>query len=88
MKKNNAERAGGAKIMARLIVLLGSLAYIMVFAVVNGSLGFISAMGVTLFGAIGIAKALGEQIAMSYGLIIGLAVGCGVLRGLLRYAEQ
>ena len=88
MKKNNAERAGGAKIMARLIVLLGSLAYIMVFAVVNGSLGFISAMGVTLFGAIGIAKALGEQIAMSYGLIIGLTVGCGVLRGLLRYAEQ
>lgn len=88
MKKNNAERAGGAKIMARLIVLLGSLSYIMVFAVVNGSLGFISAMGVTLFGAIGIAKALGEQIAMSYGLIIGLAVGCGVLRGLLRYAEQ
>ena len=88
MKKNNAERAGRAKIMARLIVLLGSLAYIMVFAVVNGSLGFISAMGVTLFGAIGIAKALGEQIAMSYGLIIGLAVGCGVLRGLLRYAEQ
>lgn len=88
MKKNNAERAGGAKIMARLIVLLGSLAYIMVFAVVNGSLGFISAMGVTLFGAIGIAKALGEQIAMSYGLIIGFAVGCGVLRGLLRYAEQ
>ncbi len=88
MKKNSAERAGGAKIMARLIVLLGSLAYIMVFAVVNGSLGFISAMGVTLFGAIGIAKALGEQIAMSYGLIIGLAVGCGVLRGLLRYAEQ
>ena len=88
MKKNNAERANGAKIMARLIVLLGSLAYIMVFAVVNGSLGFISAMGVTLFGAIGIAKALGEQIAMSYGLIIGLAVGCGVLRGLLRYAEQ
>lgn len=74
--------------MARLIVLLGSLAYIMVFAVVNGSLGFISAMGVTLFGAIGIAKALGEQIAMSYGLIIGLTVGCGVLRGLLRYAEQ
>ena len=88
MKKNNAESAGGAKIMARLIVLLGSLAYIMVFAVVNGSLGFISAMGVTLFGAIGIAKALGEQIAMSYGLIIGLTVGCGVLRGLLRYAEQ
>ena len=45
-------------------------------------------MGVTVFGAVGVAKALGEEIALSYGLIIGLAVGCGVLRGILRYFEQ
>ena len=82
------ERMGGGKIMARLIVLLGSLAYIMVVAVINGSLGFVSAMGVTLMGAVGIAKALGESIALSYGWIIALAVGFGVLRGLLRYIEQ
>ena len=82
------ERMGGGRIMARLIVLLGSLAYIMVIAVVNGSLGFVSAMGVTLMGAVGIAKALGESIALSYGWIIALAVGFGVLRGLLRYVEQ
>lgn len=88
MNDKQQVRASGAKIMARLIVLLGSLAYIMVIAVINGSLGFISAMGVTLFGAIGIAKALGETIALSYGWIIGLAVGFGVLRGALRYAEQ
>ena len=81
-------RRSGAKIMASLILLLGSLAYIMVLAVINGSIGFICAMGVTVFGAVGVAKALGEAIAMSYGLIIGLAVGCGVLRGLLRYLEQ
>lgn len=81
-------RRSGAKIMAGLISLLGSLAYIMLLAVINGSLGYICAMGVTLFGAIGIAKAVGEQIALSYGLIIGLAIGCGVLRGGLRYIEQ
>lgn len=81
-------RRSGAKIMASLIVLLGSLSYIMVLAVVNGSLGFLCAMGVTLFGAVGVAKALGETIALSYGWIIGLAVGCGVLRGGLRYLEQ
>lgn len=81
-------RMNGGKIMARLIVLLGSLAYIMVIAVINGSLGFISAMGVTLMGAVGVAKALGENIALSYGWIMGLAVGFGVLRGALRYAEQ
>lgn len=81
-------RRSGAKIMASLITLLGSLAYIMVLAVINGSLGFVCAMGVTLFGAVGIAKALGETIALSYGWIIALAIGCGVLRGLLRYLEQ
>lgn len=81
-------RRSGAKIMASLILLLGSLSYIMILAVINGSLGFICAMGVTVLGAVGVAKALGEVIALSYGWIIGLAVGCGVLRGLLRYLEQ
>lgn len=88
MKQNTKLRRSGAVIMANLILLLGSLSYIMILAVINGSVGFICAMGVTLFGAIGIAKALGETVALSYGLIIGLAIGCGVLRGALRYFEQ
>lgn len=83
-----AIRRSGAKIMACLVMLLGSLAYIMILAVINGSLGFVCAMGVTLFGAVGVAKVLGETIALSYGWIIALAIGCGVLRGLLRYLEQ
>ena len=87
MNKTNLRRSG-ASIMASLILLLGSLAYIMLLAVINGSLGFICAMGVPLFGAVGIAKAIGEPIALSYGGIIALAIGCGVLRGLLRYLEQ
>ena len=74
--------------MASLITLLGSLAYIMILAVINGSLGFICAMGVTLMGAVGIAKALGESIALSYDAIIFLTIACGVLRGILRYFEQ
>lgn len=44
-------RRSGAKIMASLILLLGSLAYIMILAVINGSIGFICAMGVTVFGS-------------------------------------
>lgn len=86
--QRHVARRSGANIMASLILLLGSLAYIMILAVINGSIGFICAMGVTIFGAVGVAKALGEAIALSYGLIIGLAVGCGVLRGILRYFEQ
>lgn len=87
MKKQGGRMSGG-RIMASLIVLLGSLAYVMVFAVINGSLGFVCSMGVTVFGAVGVAKALGEQIALSYGVIIGMAVGLGVLRGGLRFIEQ
>lgn len=86
--KKKILRRSGAKIMASLILLLGSLSYIMVLAVINGSVGFVCAMGVTVFGAVGVAKALGEAIALSYGWIIGLTIGCGVLRGLLRYFEQ
>ncbi len=86
-------RRSGAKIMASLILLLGSLAYIMVLAVINGSLGFVAAMGVTIFGAAGVAKALGilglcAEVPLAWGWIIGLAVGCGVVRGGLRYLEQ
>ena len=88
VKGKKALRRSGAKIMASLILLLGSLSYIMVLAVINGSVGFICAMGVTVFGAVGASKALGEVIALSYGWIIGLTIGCGVLRGLLRYFEQ
>ena len=78
-------RRSGPVIMAKLIALLGKLAFIMLLAVVNGSLGFLCAMGVPLAGAVGIAKAMGEQIPLSYGWIVTIAVGCGVLRGLLRY---
>lgn len=89
MKNNKTMlRRSGIKIMTNLILLLGSLAYIMILAVINGSVGFICAMGVTLFGAIGIAKALGEAISLSYGAIIAFAIGCGIMRGVLRYFEQ
>lgn len=88
MSKQKSLRRSGAKIMASLILLLGSLAYIMILAVINGSAGFLSAMGVTVCGAFGIAKALGEPIVFSYGWIMAFAVGFGVLRGVLRYFEQ
>lgn len=86
--KEQKSRRSGIKVMSGLIVLLGSLSYVMLIAVLNGSLGFLSAMGVTVFGAVGVAKALGASIGMSYGLIMALAILCGVLRGILRYFEQ
>ena len=88
--KNNLSmsRRSGIKIMASLILLLDSLVYIMILAIINGSAGFVCAMGVMVFGAVACAKAVGETIAMSYGVIVCLAIFCGVLRGILRYFEQ
>lgn len=88
--KNNssAVRRSGFFITTRLLALLGSLSFIIVLAVINGSIGFLCSMGVTFFGAVGIAKALGENIGLSYGMIIAFCIGCGVLRGFLRYLEQ
>ena len=83
-----ALRRSGISIMAHLISLLGSFAAVLILAVINGSIGYLCAMSVTLFGALGVAKALGEPIWLSYEWIIALAVGCGILRGLLRYIEQ
>ena len=59
-------RRSGAKIMASLIVLLGSLSWVMLFAVINGTIGQLLALGVTLFGSIGVAKAIGGDILMPY----------------------
>lgn len=85
------KRRNGFTIMAKLIVLVGSLAYIMLLAVVNGLLGYLAALGTTLFGAMGVATLLKEPILygkVSVWLFVGLAVGSGVLRGILRYFEQ
>lgn len=87
--KKEKLRRSGAKIMAGLVVLLGSLSYVMVLAVLNGSVGFLTAMGVTIMGGVGIAKLMSpELIHMSLAWIMALAVLFGVVRGALRALEQ
>ncbi len=61
--KKELSRRSGVQIAAELMKLLGGrLSAVMLLAVLNGSLGFLCAMGVPFFGAVGIAKALGESI--------------------------
>lgn len=87
--KKELSRRSGVQIAPELMKLLGGrLSAVMLLAVLNGSLGFLCAMGVPFFGAVGIAKELGENIPLSYGSIAALCIGCGVLRGGLRYLEQ
>lgn len=81
-------RRSGFKIMKELILVLDNLKYTMLLAIVNGSLGFLCAMGVTVSGALYLAKYFGENISLSYNSIIIIAILCGILRGILRYFEQ
>ncbi len=77
------------KIMLSLVKLLGfKLSLFMLLAILNGSLGFLFSIAITVLGALGIAKLLGEQIILSYPLIITLILLAGSLRGVLRYIEQ
>ena len=86
-KEKKYIRRSGAKIMASLVVLLGSLSYIMILAVINGSLGFISAMGVTVFGAVGVAKGLRAQTPPSHRWGIGVLGGGGRVSGPFSYLQ-
>ena len=84
----NKLRRNGLVIMFNLVKLLGPFALVMILAILNGTLGFIASIGVTIFGALGIAKLLGSNVYLSYELIITLVIVFGVLRGILRYFEQ
>ena len=86
MKTNS--RRNGFIIMFNLLKVLGKLSLLIIIAVINGALGFLSSIGVTFFGVLALAKYLGETIPLSYELLMVLAVTSGVVRGALRYIEQ
>ncbi len=71
-----------------MLSLVKGKRYLIVFAVIVGTLGFLSAMGITFFGGLAILKLLNIEIALSWGWLIALILICGFARGFLRYAEQ
>lgn len=81
-------RRNGLKIMANLMTLVSSLAYVIIIAIFNGALGFLFSMSITILGSIGIAKLLGATFAISWSILFALIIVFGCLRGVLRYLEQ
>ena len=83
MKKRNV-----FKVIYELIKLVGPLIYVILFATLLGTLGFILAMNITIFGALAIVKFMGVEVYCSY-LTIFLIIGIsGIFRGVIRYGEQ
>ena len=76
------------KIILELIKLIGSFIGIILLAVLMGTIGFILAMNITVFGALAIIKFLNINVALSYTTIFIVIIASGILRGLVRYCEQ
>lgn len=76
------------KLMTMLSALVGSFSYIILLAVLNGSMGFLFSISITFFGALAVAKLLGGTVALSYTALCIIIVSCGIVRGGLRYLEQ
>ncbi|MBI9010370.1 MAG: ABC transporter ATP-binding protein [Tenericutes bacterium] len=62
--------------------------FIIMLAVINGSLGYMMSIAITVLGSVGVAKLLGASLAISYQLLFIVIITCGTLRGVLRYIEQ
>ena len=60
----------------------------MVCAVGLGALGFFCSIMITVFGALGILKALGAADPFSWLFFFGMLAVFGIGRGVLRYGEQ
>lgn len=81
-------RRSGIVIMLRLVTLVKSLMLIMFLAILNGSLGFVASMGVTVSGGFAIASFLGYPTLLPWWGFVIISICCGVVRGALRYFEQ
>lgn len=81
-------RRSGFKIASKLLSLIGSLSYVILLAVINGSIGHAVGTFIPVLGALAIAKACGAEVALSYTALFIMIIGFGLLRGALRYFEQ
>lgn len=76
------------KTLLKLIKLVKNMIIPMMIAVLVGTIGFLSAISISIFGSLGILKLAGQSINLNYELIIILLLVSGFMRGILRYIEQ
>lgn len=81
-------KRGIIKLISKLITLIGPFISVILLAVVNGVIGYLLAINITLFAGIAILKFLGIAISLSYPLIFTIIILSGILRGIVRYFEQ
>lgn len=82
------KRRSSLNITLRLIGLVKPLTPIMILAIIMGSLGFLCAIFITVFGAFGILNALNISTLITYKTLVISLLIFAFFRGVLRYTEQ
>ena len=81
-------KRSGFKVMLGLIGMVKPLAGYMVLAIIMGIIGFLTAIFITVFGAVAILDVLGVNTGISLGVVFACVIVFALVRGILRYAEQ
>lgn len=76
------------KLINGLIALIGPFLFVLLIAVINGTIGYLLAINITLFASLAIVKFLGASLSLSYQVIFTVIIISGILRGIVRYFEQ
>lgn len=76
------------KTIFKLLYLVKSFVWIILLAVINGVIGHLFSILISVLASLAIVKFLGFQVLMSYQMIIILMIIFGLVRGVLRYFEQ
>ena len=74
--------------LGKLLLILGSLFYLLLIAAFAGVIGFILSSSIVILGVIYLADSLTHFIHFDPNILIYLIVTCGILRGVMRYIEQ
>ena len=81
-------KRSGFKVMRGLIGMVKPLAGYMVLAIIMGIIGFLTAIFITVSGAVAILDVLGVNTGISLGVVFACVIVFALVRGFLRYAEQ
>ena len=77
-----------AKVLLRMIKLVKPLIGCMILAVLFGTIGFLTAQFIPVFGGMIILNGTGEETALSLKMLIVLLLSFALLRAVFRFAEQ
>lgn len=76
------------KLIAKLLKLVKSFRSIITLAVINGIIGNLCSICISLFAALGLVSIMGYDVGINFIVIIVIMIVLGVIRGALRYFEQ